>query len=286
MTYDEWYTIYLATYKRDLKPRTRESYDDVHGRFIAPALGGRELADISPELLQQAINAAADRGERLAQITYALLHAVLRRANRSRLIDWNPAEAIDKPKHTQQPGRALAADDLEAVLPLMGDDLACALALFAGLRRGEILGLQWGDVDLRRGVLSVRRSRVRVGGRLLSQATKSAAGMRSVPISPELLPILRASFRLSPDAWVCDCAPETISRRWHRIQQDAGIVQAYRLHDLRHTYGTRLILSGCNIKVVQYLMGHSSLEVTARIYAHISADDAAREVARVYASVH
>ena len=145
MVYDQWYSQYLQLYKRKLSPRTRESYDQVTRLYILPVLGGIRLEDVTPAHIQTAINAAADHGGRQAQIVFAVLHAVLRRAYRSRLIPWNPVDAIDKPEHEQEKGKALDAADLEAVEPWIRDDLALSLALYAGLRRGEICGVKWAD---------------------------------------------------------------------------------------------------------------------------------------------
>ena len=282
MTYGAWYSQYLQLYKRNLSPRTKESYDQVTRLYIQPTVGNVELEAVSPELLQLAINAAADRGGRQAQIVYALLHAVLRRAYRSRLIPWNPADAIDKPEHEQEQGRALSAADLAAVEPWIQDDVALSLALYAGLRRGEICGLKWADVDLPLGVIHVRRQRCRAYGQLIEKQPKSRAGVRDIPIKRELLPILRAAYRLAPRDWVVDVAPEAITRRWSQLQKQQGIGERYRLHDLRHTYGSRLVLDGVNLRVVQYLMGHSKIDITMRVYSHCRADDARQELKRVY----
>ncbi len=282
MTYGAWYSQYLQLYKRSLSPRTRESYDQVTRLYILPAMGDVELEEISPEILQLAVNAAADRGGRQAQIVYALLHAVLRRAYRSRLIPWNPADAIDKPEHEQEQGRALSAADLAAVEPWIQDDVALSLALYAGLRRGEICGLRWADVDLPLGVIHVRRQRCRAYGQLIEKPPKSRAGVRDIPIKGALLPILRAAYRLAPRDWVVDVAPEAITRRWSQLQKQQGIGERYRLHDLRHTYGSRLVLDGVNLRVVQYLMGHSKIDITMRVYSHCRADDARLELKRVY----
>lgn len=283
MTYGAWYSEYLQLYKRNLSPRTRESYDQVSRLYILPALDGVELEEISPEHVQAAINAAADRGGRQAQVVFSLLHAVLRRAYRSRLIPWNPADAIDRPVHEQQPGKALSAADLAEAAPLIEDDLALSLALYAGLRRGEICGLQWGDVDLKAGVLHVRRQRCRAFGQLIEKQPKSRAGVRDIPIAAELLPILRAAYRLAPGAPVVDVTPETLTRRWEKLQRSAlDLAEHYRLHDLRHTYGSRLVLAGVNLRVVQYLMGHSKIDITMRVYSHCRASDAQQELKRVF----
>lgn len=280
MTYATWYTKYLDIYKHDLAPKTRESYDHVTAAYILPACGGLELDAIMPEHVQAAINAA--HGERQSQIVYSLMHAVLRRACRSWLIVRNPADAIDKPSHTQTGGQALTADDYTAAAPLIDEDLPLCLALRAGLRRGEICGLQWRDIDLAARTLRVRRQRCRASGKLITQPPKSAAGIRDVPICPELLALLRSEYRLMPDGWVVDLSPEAVTRRWTRMQEQIDLSEAYRLHDLRHTYGTRLVLAGVNMRVVQYLMGHSDISVTMQVYSHCRAADAAQELKRVF----
>ena len=225
-------------------------------------------------------------GSRQAQLAYTLLRASLARAVRSGHLASNPADAVDKPQHETQPGRAISGEDWAALRPVIASDLAFALLGLAGLRRGECLGLCWGDVDLRAGVLHVRRALVRVDHQLMIQGTKSRAGARDVPIAPELLPLLRAAYRLAPDRRVITCSPETLARRWRRAQLEAGVSQPYRLHDLRHTYATRLVLAGCNLRVLQYMIGHSSYTLTANTYTHVGATDAVNEYKRVAGLLH
>ena len=286
MLYRDWYSQYMALYKSKLAPRTREEYDRMQRVYLSPVLGSMELAAITPEDVQRCLLLAADRGgPRQAQAVFSLIRAIMRRACRSRLVPWSPVEALDKPEHTPEEGKQLTDRDYQAVLPFVRNDVALSLALFAGLRRGEICGLQWGDVDLQHGVLHIRRQRQRVDGQLIVKTPKSAAGCRDVPISPELLPLLRQEFRFFPRAFVVGWSPEHVGHRWTAIQQrDVLLSQHYRLHDLRHTYGSRLILSGCLPRVVQYLMGHASLEVTMRVYSHVSPEQAADEVRKVYAA--
>lgn len=286
MTFDEWFTQYLALYKRRIKPKTREGYNRLHS-LLAPALGALDLATINPDHIQAALLAVEDQaGSRQAQLAYTLLHASLARAVRSGHLANNPADAVDKPQHETQPGRAISGEDWAALRPVIASDLAFALLGLAGLRRGECLGLCWGDVDLRAGVLHVRRAMVRVDHQLMIQGTKSRAGARDVPIAPELLPLLRAAYRLAPDRRVITCSPETLARRWRRAQLEAGVSQPYRLHDLRHTYATRLVLAGCNLRVLQYMIGHSSYALTANTYTHVGAADAVNEYKRVAGLLH
>lgn len=279
MTYDQWFSQYLTLYKRDLKPRTRQEYDRLHAQLIAPMVGALELAELTPEHLQALLNAAAAHGGRTAAACYDLIRAVLRRAVRSRLLLWSPLEAIDRPRHQPAPGRALSDEDYAAAVEIADDDLGIALALYAGLRRGEILGLRWQDIDLPAGVLHVRRQ---YDGHKAA-SLKSASGLRDLPIAPPLARILRANWRFGR-SYCVPLSPSALDRRWRRAQEDAGVAEPYRLHDLRHTYATRLLMAGCSLKIVQYLMGHASMDITARTYIHVTAADAAREVARVYAA--
>lgn len=284
MTLNDWFAQYLDLYKRGCKPRTLEEYRRLYAAHVAPVLGAVDVPSVTPEDIQRALIGAHDRsGARTAQAVHALLRALYRRAVRSRLVVWSPVDAVDRPQHTPSPGVAMTDEDYTAALPWISDDLGLSLALLAGLRRGEIAGLQWADVDLSRRLLTISRTRQRVAGELVTGPTKSAAGARCIPIAPELLPILRSAYRLAPQSWVCPCAPEAHDRRWQRMQrQQLHLSQQYRLHDLRHTYVTRLLMAGAMPRIVQYVAGHSSLDMTMRVYTHITPADAQRELAAVY----
>ena len=281
MTYAEWHEQYLAIYRRNLAVKTLDSYHRIH-QLIAPILGGIPLEDITPDRIQQAINAVTDRaGSRQAQIAYALIHASLQRAMRSGHISRNPADMIDKPEHEATPGRAITGDDWATLRPIINSTLPYALMGLAGLRRGECLALCWGDVDITKGVLHIRRSLVRVHHQLIMQKPKSKAGIRDVPIAPELLTLLRPAYRFVPEQRVVDLAPETLAHHWHADQLEVGIQQPYRLHDLRHTYATRMALAGCNMRILQYMIGHADYTLTMQTYTHIGPEDALEEVAKI-----
>lgn len=286
MTFSEWMQTYLQIYKRDLAPKTRESYDRVQG-LLLPILGGIALAAVTPDDLQKALNAVADAaGTRQAQIAFALLHASLARAVKSRHVTYNACDAIDKPKHQTQRGKAVSEADWRLLQPVIDGELSFALMARAGLRRGELLALRWCDVDLAARQIRVDKQLVRVDGQLKNTRPKSYAGVRCVPIEPKLLQILRRSYRLTPTQRIEPCAPETLARRWKRAQLEAGIEQPYRLHDLRHTYATRMIAAGCDLKHLQYMIGHSSFQLTADTYTHIDAGHALRELDRVAEFLH
>lgn len=287
MTYKQWYQEYLRLYKRKLAEKTRESYTRLDA-LISPIIGEKELEAITPDDIQAAIVAVeVQAGSRQTQLAFTLLHAAFRRAVRSKHLRENPVEAVDKPEHEGKQGRAIEGADWQRLAPIISGDVAFALMAFAGLRRGETLALRRADVDFSAGMIHVCRQRVRVGGQIVTAPPKSAAGTRDVPISPELEPILREAVRfLLPNALIVPIAPETLAHKWHDAQRKAGIAEPYRLHDLRHTYATRLVLAGVNIRVLQYAIGHASYQLTMQTYTHIGASAAKSELSRVYASLH
>lgn len=287
MTYKQWYQEYLRLYKRKLAEKTQESYTRLNA-LISPIIGTKELEAITPDDIQTAIISAEETaGCRQAQLVYTLLHAAFRRAVRSGHIRQSPVEAVDKPDHEGKQGRAIEGADWQLLAPIIRESVAFSLACFAGLRRGEVLGLRRGDIDLEAGLIRIERQRVRVRGQLVTAPPKSSAGVRIVPISPELAPILTKAVRyLLPAAYLVPISPETLGRRWNTAQKAAGIKALYRFHDLRHTYATRLVLEGINLRVLQYVIGHADYQLTVSTYTHIDAAAAKIELSRVYNSLH
>lgn len=287
MNYAQWYQTYMSLYKRRMSDKTRESYARLD-QLINPIIGAKPLEAITPDDIQAALVAAEDQaGSRQAQLVYTLLHAAFRRAVRSGHIRQSPVEAVDKPDHEGKQGRAIEGDDWERLSPLIVGNVAFALMAFAGLRRGETLALRRCDIDLQTGVIHVCRQRIRVHGQLVTAPPKSSAGIRDVPISPELEPMLREAVRfLLPNGLLVPIAPETLAHKWRDAQRKAGITSPYRLHDLRHTYATRLVLAGVNIRVLQYAIGHANYQLTMKTYTHIGASAAKSELSRVYDSLH
>lgn len=287
MTYKQWYQEYLRLYKRKLAEKTQESYTRLNA-LISPIIGTKELEAITPDDIQTAIISAEETaGCRQAQLVYTLLHAAFRRAVRSGHIRQSPVEAVDKPDHEGKQGRAIEGADWQLLAPIIHESVAFSLACFAGLRRGEVLGLRRGDIDLEAGLIRIERQRVRVRGQLVTAPPKSSAGVRIVPISPELAPILTKAVRyLLPAAYLVPISPETLGRRWNTAQKAAGIKAPYRFHDLRHTYATRLVLEGINLRVLQYVIGHADYQLTVSTYTHIGAAAAKIELSRVYNSLH
>jgi integrase len=163
---------------------------------------------------------------------------------------------------------------------------AWTLALTRGLRRGELCGLKWKDIDLERGTLRINRARVTVEGKAVDSPPKTAAGRRSVPLDASLLSILRAHSaaqsreRLRAGAayenegYLCadelghPYHPDTISG-WFDKAVKRSSLRRIRLHDTRHTAASLMLASGVPVKVVSEMLGHGSTAITLDIYQHV-----------------
>lgn len=156
----------------------------------------------------------------------------------------------------------------------------CALTI--GLRRGELLGLRWSDVDLDGGTLTVRQTVLRVDGQLRFNRPKTDRSLRTVP-TLELLRRHRDRQAVEREAagerWQefglvfpskvgTPIEPDNLDRTWYKIRAAAGL-EWLRLHDLRHACATFLLASGASARTVMNLLGHSQIALTMNTYAHV-----------------
>ena len=202
-----------------------------------------------------------------------------------------------------------AAQVSTGLLPKIRDDrlFAAIFLLFGtGLRRGELLGLRWHDVDMAQGILHIRQTLVRVRTydtaasktTLLFQAPKTAAARRAVPIPAACLSALQrhkarqAEEKLRLGAAYSDhglvfCRPSGLpmpptdfGKHFRQLLTQAG-VPAIRLHDTRHTFATLMLELGESPKTVQTMLGHTSVSITLDLYSHVSLELETRAAARL-----
>lgn len=172
--------------------------------------------------------------------------------------------------------------------------LGVRLGLSAGLRREEVCGLRWRDIDFREGAIRVRNAVTEANGKTYEKAPKSASSRRDVPLEPDLARRLRAKYDtllpavgkaelagwyvLGNEKW---CLPSRLGKEFSALAKALGLMGTAGtrvcLHDLRHTYATFLIARGVDVKTVASLMGHADATVTLNVYA--SADPVARKQA-------
>lgn len=230
--------------------------------------------------------------------------AVLDYGVERRELPRNVAAAMRKVERKHQEMKTYTPDEIRRVLRAADKDRNGHLwhLALSGLRRAEIAGLRWSDVDLDAGTISIERNRVQAGaGNVVENAPKTLSSRRTLPLDDGLASVLRrasaryAQERLSLGADHRDSGyvavneigepytPDTLTRMWLALAKRAG-VRPIRLHDARHSCGTALHLRGVPLAVIAKWLGHADASVTARIYAH-SQDDALKAAAQSLGAV-
>lgn len=230
--------------------------------------------------------------------------AVLAYGIERRELARNVAAAMKKVPRVHQEMQTYTPDEIRRVLAAADKDRNGHLWYLAlsGLRRGELAGLRWSDVDLGAGTLTVVRGRVQAGaGNVVEGDPKTLSSRRTLPLDDGLIAVLRrASARYAEERLALGAAhadsgyvavneagqpytPDTLTRMWHKLTKAAG-VRPIRLHDARHSCGTALHLRGIPLAVIAKWLGHADASITARIYAH-SQDAALRDAGKSLGAV-
>lgn len=265
-------------------------------RHILPSLGRIPLRRLRPHHLEALYSSLLHRGDRtgLAPKTVYEIHLVIRGALtdavRRGLVTRNVALIAHAPRMRAIPKveqRSWTAEELQAFLrAAAGHRLFSALwaAAFTGMRRNELLGLSWDDLDIAKATLSINRGLVAIGYDLQETRGKTANARRRIDLDPTTIDVLTAwrawqtieqhavgiepSARMFTDGRGEAIHPHAISQTFERIARRAG-VRVLRLHDLRHTHGTLLIAAGVPVKVVSERLGHATPTFTIETYQHV-----------------
>jgi len=301
---DRWLTDYAKT---NVAGKTFERYSEIVTMHLKPALGGVPLHQLKPLHIQgyysRALQSGRSRktkqqkGEQnaeprgLSAQTVLHHHRVLREAL-GRAVKWqllirNPADAVEPPKPPRREMRALSEAETAWLLEVAKGTrfyIPVLLAVTTGMRRGEFLALRWSDCDLQTGGVAVNRSIEQTGAGL---AFKSPKGRKGRPITLLAMAInalkdhqqvqTHQKKAVGPDYHDGDlvCAredgslwpPDTFTADFARLARRAGL--KVRLHDLRHSHATQLLIAGVHPKVVSERLGHSTVGITLDIYSHV-----------------
>lgn len=276
-------------------PKTHQGYELVARLHIVPVLGRKRLRMLGVADVRDLVARLEDEGmsPRGIQQVHAVLRNALQSAVRDEVVVRNVARLVQVRTPRYEVGRGLSVDQARTLLVgSRGERLHAlyVLAVYLGLRRGELLGLRWADLDLDRGALEVRFTLQRVDGDLRFLPPKTRTSRRTVPLPQPCLDALRShrvaqgKERLSAGAaWVDEdmvfasrvgtpIEPDNLRRSWYRVRTVLG-EPAPRFHDLRHTCVSLLLAEGAPPHVVQQIVGHSAIDVTMNIYAHASLDE-------------
>lgn len=289
---DQWLTTVV---KPNRAPKTYQGYELVVRLHIGPRIGKKKLRTLTVRDVRfMCQHLAADGMQRRGvQFVHAVLRAGLQNAMRDELISRNVAKLVQVPTPEYTVGHGLKPDEARTVLEAAKSERLHALyvvALYLGLRRGELLGLQWEHVDLEGETLQVVQTLQRVGGELQLKAPKTRRSRRTVPLPPPVVEALKAhrvaqgKERLAAGPGWQDTGmvfssavgtpmePDNLRRSWYRVRQVLAEPRP-RFHDLRHTCVTLLLTEGVPPHIVQEIVGHSAIDVTMTIYAHTSLEE-------------
>jgi integrase len=292
---------YLHTWLEEVHKSEVEELSYIHQsglveNHLIPALGHLQLKSLSAQHIQKLYTSLAKKGYKSNSIrsVHSVLHKALKNALRWKLVSSNVSDDVTIPRDQQETetAQALTAEQALHLLKISrGHSLEAfiALALVTALRHGELMGLCWRDVDLEARRLSIKRT---VGydwtHKYISSDPKSKSSRRSIQLPQFVVNALlrhrekqqerklKAGSRWEENDLVFAnwygryLAPGNTSRRFHKLLEEAGLPRI-RIHDLRHSAASLLILVlKMPPKLVQELLGHSSLDMTMDIYTHVN----------------
>ena len=209
-----------------------------------------------------------------------------------KIILTNPTNACELPKVEHQEMQTIPAEQLQAFLDearATGVYEMYYIELATGLRRGELLGLKWTDIDWKNGIIKVRRQIARVDGQIVEAPLKTKNSYRAVTISQQAIEVLREQKRKTNDQYVFPSpnvgpiSPDSVNNMLKRVLERAGIPKV-RFHDLRHTFATIALQNGVDIKTVSGMLGHFSAGFTLDTYAHVTTS-AQKEAAQTMGNI-
>ena len=319
MTVKQYLEHWLANYaKPNVGERTYERYEAIVRQHLIPALGRHKLSKLRPMHISayyadalidgrvrlkrkeervhskvQDVPQDLKKGLSAQTVTHhhRVLREALKQAVRWQMLAVNPADAVKPPRAEHKEIQALdekGAAELLRSLEGTRFHLPALLAVGTGMRRGELLGLRWQDVDLKAGKLAVRQNLQQTSNGLLFKSPKTGKAERSISLMTSTVTALRkekkrqAALRLQKgpayrgkDLVLCEddggpWTPNRFSAHWHKAVTGRG--QKVRFHDLRHTHATLLLRQGIHPKVVSERLGHSTINITLDTYSHVMPD--------------
>ena len=269
-----------------VKESTYQTYQRLLKHHVLPEIGFVMLDRLSTDDVRGMLSAMYDKGmaHSSAVCVLRLVSSALSDAVEEGLIRRNPCRKLRLKQPEQAEQRALSREEHQQLRnALTGQtNLPALLGLYTGMRLGEVCALKWRDVDWDRRTLSVRRTVQRLQARghqddenkteLLIGTPKSQRSQRVIPIPDFLMEALQELREQSTGEYVFGsedraAEPRTVQRRFSKVTEELGM-EGVHFHTLRHTFATRLLELGVDIKTVSALLGHSSARTTLDLYAH------------------
>ena len=287
---DRWYQEQC---KPAIRPKTQADYENRIYQHIIPELGQIPLSQLTQSDLQQFYHRLKQGGrllrterygpglsDRMVKSCHVTCRLALDQAVKEGLIIKNPAKCCKAPATHPKEMNILSKEEIQRLLIQAREDgyyELLLLELSTGLRRGEILALQWDDLDMETGVLRVERQVQRIKGELVVSQPKTKASSRSVILPQPILNVLVRYRQGCVSRWMFPSPkkadspldPAAVRKKLSKVLERAGCKHV-RFHDLRHTFATNALEHGMDIKTLSTIIGHVSGATTLNVYAHVT----------------
>ena len=298
MTLGEWLDKWLDEYMIfTIRESTLDSYRAMVKNQVKPFIGGKQIASLTTADMQKFYNKIKKEGrvrehpihgktlaDSMVRGVHMMLHEALDTAVKERLIAKNPTNGTTVPKCNYPEKQILGDSQLDTFLEaIKGEeywDTFFYVEVMTGLRRGEICGLKWQDINFEENKLQVKRSvSVKKGGGVSIGETKTETGVRSILMPPSVADVLQNRKQTAITEWVFPnfmhpeqpISPATAYRKLKIILKHAGL-PLIRFHDLRHTFATHATHGGVDPKTLAGILGHTNASFTLDTYTHVTSD--------------
>ncbi|MCC7422290.1 MAG: site-specific integrase [Planctomycetaceae bacterium] len=272
----EW----LETIKLNLKRTTFREYERVVRRYLLPYFGSARLEQLTAAMIDHMHSTIKSPFNR--RYAHTVLSAAIKQAWRRGIIEMNPCAMVDPPRVPKRPKRILTVAEIDRLLKACEGTRYHAiivLAVQAGMRQGEIFGLQVSDWNRQLGVLHVQRALTEVDGVTLLEEPKSDSARRLITLPERSTKALESHLKFVEGGGESDgflftgergkpLGKANFYRLFYKPLFAAANVPYCRFHDLRHTSASLLLQAGVHPKVVQERLGHSSISITMDLYSH------------------
>lgn len=306
--YGKWIVDWLELYKKPplIRQSTFDNYRMWIDNHIIPALGHMEITEITTDHIQKLYNDMTTEKNLSAesiQRVHSLISQSYNKAVELKMCPSNPAKATVRPTIKRKAAtNVLTREEMDSFIKEVNEEdirwkAAFLTLLGSGIRIGELLALEWQDVDFENKELDINKTLSRTKGGLVIEEPKTESGKRKAPLPSIVLEAI-GQLKKSQEFLVkhgeavksdivfttingTHIIPRNFQRKFYTVRNRAGVPKEVSVHGLRHTLATRLLEEGEDMRVIMEILGHSDITITANTYSHVLPETKRRAVSRM-----